>query len=342
MPYARVREALREEATTSVVCLPDGSVDQHAAVFDGRGERVATRAAFGERIAAGALRSARLEARGTHPGGQSVNAARQANALGAEVAMFGHLDHPVLDLPFETHSMGDPTEVTVLQFEAAVVMLSRESGDIADWSFADLPDTFTDRVAGAGALCLANWVGVPGLTEAIEELTGLGPSCPVVFDPGDLSGSETDAVADLRRALGTLDERCPVVLSANGAELAALSGALEVATDGSPARERRLREALDIAGVVRHDEAEAVAATDDRLEGGTARVANFDAAAVRRRTGAGDRFSGALATALAAGLDVPAALALANTAATYFVSHAAAGDRESLGAFLDRRSFPDG
>jgi sugar/nucleoside kinase (ribokinase family) len=342
MAYERAREHLADDPSPSVLCLPDGSIDRHVTVHDSRGERLETRAAFGERVAAGSLRSVRLEERATHPGGQAVNAARQAHALGATTTLFGHLDHPVLDLPFETFSMGAPAEVTVCRFDRTVLMLSRESAALAEWSFDRLPGVFPDRLADADAVCMANWVGVGGMTEAIRDLAAPAPACPVVLDPGDLTGADETARASLAEALATLDGACPVVVSANGLELRALAGTLAVDADGSPAHERALREALDVAGVVRHDEVEAVAATDGRFGSGrsTARVRNFDAGGIERRAGAGDRFSGALATALGSGLDVPAALAIGNAAATHFVSQGETTTREGLAAFLDERADP--
>jgi hypothetical protein len=118
MAYQRLLDRLVEPSRgVRVVSLPDGSVDTLCRVYDGGRARITSREAFGRRVAAGDLRSVRLEEYDRAPGGQSVNAARQAHALGGEVTLFGHLDDPLLQFPFETYSMGDPAAVTVLSFD---------------------------------------------------------------------------------------------------------------------------------------------------------------------------------------------------------------------------------
>ncbi|WP_276260813.1 PfkB family carbohydrate kinase [Haloglomus litoreum] len=345
MPYERLRDHLVAADGLPVVCLPDGSVDTLCRVYDGGHTWVESREVFGRRIAAGESRSFRLEPYDRQPGGQSVNAARQAHALGDEVTLFGHLDHPLLALPFETFSMGTPAEVTVLSFDRTDLMLSQGSLATDEWSFADLHEggaPFRARVERAGSVVLANWVSFRDLTPAMRTLATYDLGAPVVLDPGDLSGSAPDEIGALRDAMATLDGTTPVVLSANGAEVGALADALGVMAAESPARERALREALGIAAVVRHDTAAAVAATDDRFGGAAVRVENFEAREIRRRTGAGDRFTAGLAHALGSGLAVAPALALGNACATYFIEHGETGTREDLAAFLEARSFPSG
>ncbi len=344
MPYERLVAHLSDPSgTLPVVCLPDGSVDILCHVYDGGRDRVSSRKEFGRRISTGAIRSVRLEEYDRQPGGQAVNAARQAHALGDEVTLFGHLDHPLLTFPFETYSMGPPAEVTVLSFDRTDLMFSREPPDIDGWSFAELHENeapFRGRIERAGSVCLANWVSFRELMPTMRTLATYDIACPVVLDPGDLSGSVERDIEELRDAMAHLDETCPVVLSANGGELRALAKGLGVTQDARPERERDLRAALDIAGVVRHDEPAALSATDDRLGGGMARVENFDARSITRRTGAGDRFTAGLAHALGSGLDPEAALALGNACATYFIENGATGTREALAAFLAERPAP--
>jgi sugar/nucleoside kinase (ribokinase family) len=189
---------------------------------------------------------------------------------------------------------------------------------------------------------LANWVSFRDLTPTMRTLATYDLQGPVVLDPGDLSGSAAAELGALRDAMATLDGTAPVVLSANGGEIRAVAEGLGVGVTGSPARERALREALGIAAVVRHDEPAAVAAADARFDGGTARVENFEAREIRRRTGAGDRFTAGLAHALGSGLAVAPALALGNACATYFVEHGETGSREALAAFLAERAPPAG
>lgn len=344
MPHERLVAHLSDpSATLPVVCLPDGSVDTLCRVYDGGQDLVESRERFGQRVARGDIRSVRLEEYDHQPGGQAVNAARQAHALGDDVTLFGHLDHELLDLPFETYSMGAPAEVTVLSFDRTDLMFSREPPAIGSWSFARLHEgtqPFRARVERAGAVVLANWVSFRELTPAMRTLATYDLDGPVVLDPGDLSGSDADEVRELAAAMARLDGTTPVVLSANGGELRAFATALGVTRDANPARERELRAALDIAAVVRHDQPAALAVTDGRFGAETVRVANFEARALTRRTGAGDRFTAGLAHALGSDLDVESALALGNACATYFIETGETGTREALAAFLRTRGPP--
>lgn len=46
--------------------------------------------------------------------------------------MYGHLDHPVFDnLAADAVSMGDPAEVSVLEFDDGDVLLVEDSADVA-------------------------------------------------------------------------------------------------------------------------------------------------------------------------------------------------------------------
>jgi sugar/nucleoside kinase (ribokinase family) len=325
-----------------VVCLPDGSVDTLARVRDGSGSLIGTRAAFGERVGNGSLRSVTLEELAREPGGQSVNAAGQVHALGGDVALFGHLDDPVFDLPFETYSMGEPAAVTVLRFDREDLMLSRASQAIDRWSFEtllSLDAPVRERIEAADACCLANWASFGDLSEGMRDLADWDLDGPVVLDPGPLGGGDGGALRRLCDALATLDGTCPVVLSANEGEIATLATVLGIDAEDHPARERALRAALGVSGVVFHGDDAAVAATGASLDGpATAHVPNIEVTDVCRRTGAGDRFSGGLAAALGTGLDIEVALAMGNACASCFVASGETADRERLAAFVADRS----
>lgn len=129
--YAEVADRIQEETTVAVTALPDGSVDTFYHVLDAGG-RVTSRERFGELVASGA-KSFRVEPRRSQPGGQAVNMALQADALGDEVRLFGHLGRGrfPFPFPFEAVSMGEPARVSVLSFEERDLMLSEASADIA-------------------------------------------------------------------------------------------------------------------------------------------------------------------------------------------------------------------
>ncbi|WP_200530573.1 carbohydrate kinase family protein [Halorubrum sp. LN27] len=319
-----------------VIALPDGSVDRYYGVTDATGERIATRSAFVDLISADGARSLQLTPEAVRPGGQAVNAARQVSALGPRVTLYGHLDDPALDgFSFPTVSMGSPATVHVLSFDERDLMLSVESDDIREWRVEDLfaavpapPDEWlSDEV-----VVLQNWVGVAGMTDALRALAevDLGKAT-VVFDPGDVTASADEPLRALCRALGALADGCEVVLSANDGELGRLADAVGVDATGV-GREPELREVLGVDAVVLHDERRAAAATGEMTT-----VENFDAERVTRRTGAGDRFDGALATGLAAGLPWGECLALGNACATHFVERGETATRRDVRSLLARR-----
>ena len=335
-------DALRSRLTggldyRDVVALPDGSVDRYYGVADATGERLRTLPAFVDCLSADGVRSLKLVPEAVRPGGQAVNAARQASVLGPEVTLYGHLDDPNIGpFPFRTISMGAPAAVQVLSFDEEEMMLALESEDIREWRIEDLfaaIPTEPDAWLSDEVVVLQNWVGVDGMTDALETLADLDlGAATVVFDPGDVTASSTEPLRELCRALGALAAEAEVVLTANDEELGRLAAVLGVEATGTE-RELALRDRVGVDAVVLHDERRAAAATDDLTV-----VQNFEAEQIRRRTGAGDRFDGALATGLAAGLPWGECLALGNACATYFVEQGETATRDDVRELLDRRS----
>jgi sugar/nucleoside kinase (ribokinase family) len=324
----------------SVVALPDGSVDIYYRVFAGRETAVDTRAAFADRIADGRTSSLRAERRSREAGGQAVNLARQAAALDLPVTLYGHLDDPVFDgLPFPTRSMGTPATVRVYGFEDDDLMLSEDSTDLRTWSLADLravPGAIP-AIESASVVCCVNWVSVRGMDAALRDLAGLDvEGTTVLVDPGDVTGFDEEELVELLASIRRLAEETTVVASANGAEIAALATAAGIDSDALGDRLAGLREHATIAAAVSHERERAVAHCPD----GRVSVPNIDAPRVRRRTGSGDRFDGALAAALAADWDWEVALALANACASYHVTIGQTADVDALGAFLRDVSLP--
>lgn len=321
----------------TVVTLPDGSIDRYFGVTDAAGDRIATRAAFVDRLAGGRIRSFQLVPESVRAGGEAVNTAAQVDAIGLPVELYGHLDHPELaDLPFPAVSMGEPATVHVLDFDTDELMLSVESRAIEEWSLADLftaADTTPADWLDDEVVVLQNWVGFPGMTEALRDLATLPlGGGPLVFDPGNIAGSPVESLRPLADAVVALGEAVPVVLTANDRELDRLADVLGVTTAGTD-REVGLREEMAIEAVVRHDVDRAVAAAGDVTV-----VENFEARRVVRRTGAGDRFDGGLAAGLAADLPWADALALGNACATHYVENDATPTRADLLDLLDSRS----
>ena len=321
MSYDRLRSSLADGLECrDVVTLPDGSIDRYYTVTDARGDPVATREAFVDLLAGGEVRSIRLVPEDVRAGGEAVNTATQIHALDQVPRLYGHLDDPELGpFPFPAVSMGSPATVHVLTFDREGIMLSVESSDIRSWTLVDLfaattvdPDDWVDDEV----VVIQNWVGFPGMTDALRDLADLAlGEATVVFDPGDVTGTAADDVEALCDALATVGDGATVIVTASSDEVARLLDSLGVDGDDT-LPEARLREALGIKGVVRHDEARAVAATET-----VTTVENLDSERVARRTGAGDRFDGGLAVGLAGDLPWAQTLALGNACATYYVEN---------------------
>ncbi|MFB6170880.1 MAG: carbohydrate kinase family protein [Haloarculaceae archaeon] len=336
MAYEALLSALPSAEGVTVAALPDGSVDRYFRVRAGDGY-VDSREAFAERVATG-VESFRTDHWMTRPGGQSVNMAQQAAALGDDVTVYGHLDHAVFGpLPAERVSMGRPAIVSVLSFGRGDLMLSEESDDLLAWTLDDLAAvTDLETAFEVDAVCWGNWASLPGATAALAALPDRvdAPDAWFVFDPGNVTHATDAALEELLDVLGGLEDPFEVALSVDRHEAERLGEVVGV--DGADDHERlaAVRDRTGVSGVVLHDAPAAHAATRE----GTLTVANFDTEGVVRTAGAGDRFSGGLAHALAHGLGWEAALQLGNACASVYVERdETAGPAELLRYVRERR-----
>jgi len=319
---------LADAPSPTMTLLPDGSVDRRFGVL-GRERAPESRAAFVEQLSSG-RRSFTTEHRGVEPGGQAVNAAIQARALGADAALYGHLDHDVFGvLDAETHSMGAPASVNVYEFDDAAMMLTTESTDLRTWDYGDLAAAGGEAALDADAVVWTNWASMPNATDALRcAAERPGDGGVFVLDPGGVTvrtPAERTAFVD---ALGALEDRYSVTVSVNEGELGALASAVGV--EGSVTeRAEGVRERAGVAAVVLHGDRRAVAATRE----GVVTAPNFETASLSRFTGGGDRFSGALGFARACGWEWEASLRLANACASYYVGTGLTADREAVGSY---------
>ncbi|WP_276256003.1 hypothetical protein [Halomontanus rarus] len=359
MTYGRLVDRFTSDDTqVRVTTFPDGSVDTYYTVFDEHGERITDRETFGKLIASGDLTSISIERESREPGGQAPNMAIQTHALGEETTVVGHLDDPVFDeLPFETLSMGEPSRIDVYPFDDDDLVFARTSADIDSWSLADLRTVSlsTRDPLSADVVCCGNWASLEGLTAALSELAvETVDGGTFVLDPGPVKNRSRGAVSELLETLGELESAFDVVYSVNPEELEYTAEAADIEAKTDRERLAEVRTVADISGAVLHASDRAVVApaeaeieteieteveTETKTKSGDEIVVpNLDAEEPRRRTGAGDRFSAAVAIARAREWDWTGALALGNLCATYYVETAETGDPEVLSSYLDRRS----
>ena len=338
MPYDRLRARLAERPTPTVSTLPDGSVDRYCTLTAGAVGPLRTRAALAREIEDPNRSSFRLRVESVEPGGQAVNVARQLHALGADVTCYGHLDDPVFDdLPFEGVSMGEPALVNAFNFADSDVMFA-EGASLDGWTLDDLRAVADlEAVFGADAVCVSNWVSVPSMGAAFDELGGTDlPRVPVLVDPGDVVGSTPADIDRLRSALANLQASFDVVYNANRQEIRATAATLPDPPADDAGRLRALRDAMGLEAVVLHGVDEAVAATVE----GVVAVDSLPVEDPVRFTGGGDRFTGGLAHALASGWGWPAALACGNACASRYVATGGTGTAADVAASLEARADP--
>jgi hypothetical protein len=310
------------ESSPRLAAFPDGSLDIFSRVRAADGSHL-SKAGLRDRLTGARSQAFHLEERVVEPGGQAVNAAQQAYALGDEVRLDSFLDHHRLDLPFESYSHGQPSRVHIHEFTDGDLLYVSISEDVAGWT----PESFETIPDADGYFC-ANWVTIDGMTDALYMLAGELDGNAFVFDPGDLTTADPDAVRGLGDALATLDGGIDTALSVNRRELVAFADAL-----GVEAETAAVRREIGLSTVVVHEKEAAYAAHAD----GTTTVPNFDIDHATRNTGGGDRFGAGFLHGLAVGADLDAALALGNTCASYYVATGETGTADDLLAFIDDR-----
>lgn len=311
-----------------ILALPDGSVDDYYAVRGLKGEEIVSREEFSRQLLEGDGDTFSLAHRETRPGGQAVNAARQAHATGEEVLLIGHLDHPLLDFPFETRSVGEPARIRVLTFEENEVLLAEDG---VDRGSAEYPID-ASSLADYDAVCAANWVSHPDLGGLMDSFEATETTLPVVIDPGALGRVDEKSIREFGDDLAAAAP-AEVVVSANPAECAALADAVADKEEDLEVTLESARSALGIAAVVRHGDEEAVAATSEGIH----RLPTLSVEDVAFTTGAGDRFSAGLASALARDWRWESALALANACSAHFVATGESGDPGAITEFVRGR-----
>ncbi len=360
----RAADALEHEAARltdyrAVIGL-DGFVDQIISVVDqrrSRGEytRVPTLAAYAERIARAAGQSANVEVvvDRTKLGG---NGPIMANALaisGLAVDYIGNLGYPTLHPAFAefatratVHSIAEPGYTDALEFEDGKLMVGKHQ-NLAEVNWTNLVErlgreTLTALVAQADLVGLQNWTMLTEMTDIWKHV--LAEICPALPPTRprrfffDLADPEKRSAEDIRQAVTTLaafQQYAETFLGLNEKESRQVAAVLGYngPAEGEPgvsARAAFIRDRLQVAAVIVHPRAYAVAAS----AGGVAEVAGPFVEKPLISTGAGDHFNAGFCLGKLIGAENDVALQLGVATSGYYVRTAKSPTANELVAFL--------
>ncbi len=329
MPYQKITDKLEELEELTSVGFPDSSVDTYCRFEKGKDGYMQSKEEVRERIENNDSSSFRLEPGKRQAGGKSLNMSIQCHKLGVKTTHYGFLEHELLDdLEFETYSMGEPAKVTVAEFDHGSILLAQESKELVDWSFEsmkDFPGGISEMIS-ADVVCCANWISLHHMSQALKELLEIDFEPEVFnFDPGNLLDVQPEIVRDMFNTLGKLAEDHQVLVHANTdevettAEIYGIEGSLEEKVN-------KIQSETGVTGYILHNKPRAIAGT----ENGLFEVENLVTENVATRTGAGDRFDAAVASARAAGWTWREALALGNLCAVHYVEKDETANPEDL------------
>lgn len=339
--YGTLVEKLLDNCSGKVVTLPDGSIDIYHKVLVGRGNTANSRHEFAEWITDEATSSCRLHEVDRTAGGQTVNTAIQSKNLGDEVVVFGHLDDPIFDnLGMQTRSIGEPAEVNILILGNRELILSKAPSGFSNWnpeSLYSFPD-YPMQLREADVICVQNWMSFDNMNDLLNGISNedLG-GARIIFDPGDITGSSEAEISRLTRDIQRLADEKEVVLSLNRREMEYLIGVPGIQFSELNQHLEQLRSELGLEATVIHHREWALGSTSTD----SICVPNLEANSEKRATGAGDRFNGGMAHALASGWSWEVALLLGNACASYHVETGETATVESIISFLSDRSYPD-
>lgn len=329
MPYQNIIEKLDELEELTAVGFPDGSVDNYCRFEKGKGRYMKGKDEVAERIETNDSSSFRLEREKQEAGGKSLNMSIQCNKLGLDTTHYGFLDHELLeDLDFETYSMGEPAQVTIGEFEHGSILLAHENKDLVNWSLKSMKQFSGDlaEMVSADVVCCANWISLHHMNKELKDLLEIDFKAKVFnFDPGNLTDVRPEVVSEMFETLGKLSEDYQVLVHANTDEVKATAEIYGI--EGSTEEKiNKIQEETGVTAYVLHNKPRAVASTSQ----GLFEVQNLVTEHIETRTGAGDRFDAAVASARAAGWTWKEALALGNLCAVHYVENGETATSRSL------------
>lgn len=330
MSYRKLLEKLEaaDFSDLEVIGLPDGSVDNYCRIEKGENDYIQERGEALSFIENNPEASLNLIPERVEPGGKSVNMSIQADALGAETAHYGFLDHEVFQkLEFETCSMGEPADVTICEFDDGSLLTARITEELRHWSLDELREFGNlEEILSAELLNCANHSNIKSMTQELEKIAELEPNIEVFnFDPGGLKTLKQEEIKKMFEVLSKISESCEVIVHANSeeaetaAEIYGLEGTKSEKID-------KIQEETGVDAYILHDKERAIAGTEEDI----IEVENLEAEDLETRTGAGDRFDAAVGLARTAGWNRRESLALGNMSAIHYLEENETGTPEQI------------
>jgi sugar/nucleoside kinase (ribokinase family) len=338
----------------------DGFVDSIIRVVDKRESKekfstVPTLTAFAERIARAAGKSTNIElwVERVKLGGNGPIMANALAAFGVEVAYIGNVGYPHLHPAFAelarratVLSVAEPATTDALEFDDGKLMLGKRT-PLLDLTWDNLVarigrDRLLEVLTDAELIGLQNWTMIPaanGIWQHVLDEVGAHPPATgrrtAFFD---LADPESRAADDIRAALeliGQFRSRFDAYLGLNEKESFAVGEVLGYRgpTAGEEAVRgvaRFIHERLQIAGVVVHPRAYAVAASADEI----VQVAGPFVEKPLISTGAGDHFNAGFCLGKLIGADNEIALQLGVGTSGYYVRTGQSPAAAELAEFL--------
>jgi hypothetical protein len=284
----------------------------------------------------------------TRTGGLVCHLGRAMGNLSVDPIMVGTFGDPIAS-EFESEfgeyrktSIGTPGYTDAVEFNDGKLLLT-EPGTYRGLDWERVCDRVgRDRLAGfleeSDLLAVGYWAMIPGLPSILEGLarevwpTLSSPPADVVVDPADIRQLTSDQVRAGVDPLRELDDCVPVTFSANRAESAVITEALDEG-DGEtiPALAAALRRGLGISRVVTHGVDHSAMATAD----GVAAAETIRVDEPELTTSAGDHFNVGLCMGLMEEMTDPATTALGNVVAGSFVRSGRSPSHADISAFVD-------
>ena len=338
----------------------DGFVDEIVSLVDKRESpekftRIATLSAFAERIAraAGKGTNAELVVERVKLGGNGPIMANALAAAGLKVTYIGNVGYPQIHPAFSelaaratVLSVAEPGHTEALEFDDGKLMLGKHQ-TLKDVSWNNLvervgKDKLASLIANSSLIGLQNWTMLPCMSDIWQHvLEEICPTLPkradrrVFFDLADPEKRDPHDIAHAIELVARFQSYFETYLGLNEKESFDIGHVLgyQGATEGVDAVKdvaRYIHGKMNIAGVVVHPRAFAVAASADS-------VAKVDGPFVARpliSTGAGDHFNAGFCLGKIIGADNEVALQLGVGTSGYYVRTARSPTAVELAEFL--------